>query len=509
MKLAMILPCETYAQAMYHWSKKLSGASSEGKEVLIKGLTPLASALRLIYRNRSSTPSDEGTRKELDQVLGVLHYSRLSFTRWMSEWMSEDVGSDLDKSTRMEASLGALGILVEFGSHCLPDLGLVWKRRFVRFLSVSTWSLALRLPHHKHLGLAKSDPQWTRLLRAYTTLASLPVIPEAGRWMIEWHLQGLRSTGEAVREGSSALLDVNLHLLLHLLVSLNEESLRSFRGPIYPEILRALASLSTRPLSSSGALVLVPQIAQRILTDRQFHPRMPDFTAVLGVVSGFQGHCPSSPPSLDPDQAHAIYLGLCRLLQDLLRRHREALLDMMPSVLGVLGPMLHPLRSPHTTTSTRQRSDLSLTIPFPLLSRSNLLISSTASEEEIGRGTERAQALSRLFEAMVSRGTAGKSEDISSSHHPSRSKGLEALGKALGKHVVYLLAEYLSIAADRIAGFDLTVRAELESGIFSLMDLVDEYQRERLLAAQTPVGKVILKRLHESYLRDHKYKGKV
>lgn len=272
MRQGLIQPCESYIQAMHHWSERSRKHFPDIKEdhVLIKGLRPLASVLRLIYRDRASRPGHNRTLgHEEDQVLSLLRFTHHAFTRWMSQSISEDARSSEEGPTRMDASLDALSLLAEFGSHCLPQLTLAWKRRFVRFLSVSIWTLALRLPSPSGLKEATAlSPQWSRLLRAYTTLATLPAIPEAGQWIFSWHLQGLRSPGEQGQGQCPSLPTINLYLLLHLLSSLHEESLRPLRGLIYPGILQALAVVPTKFSPSPELLIFMPQIAHRIITDR-------------------------------------------------------------------------------------------------------------------------------------------------------------------------------------------------------------------------------------------------
>ncbi|DAZ99233.1 TPA: hypothetical protein N0F65_008100, partial [Lagenidium giganteum] len=77
----------------------------------------------------------------------------------------------------------------------------------------------------------------------------------------------------------------------------------------------------------------------------------------------------------------------------------------------------------------------------------------------------------------------------------------------LRKHVVYLLLEFL-LAVTK-ADLALPLQHKLRPGVFALLDICSNFEKEQLYAALDTTGKSLLKTLDTSYKLTHRYVGKV
>jgi len=95
-----------------------------------------------------------------------------------------------------------------------------------------------------------------------------------------------------------------------------------------------------------------------------------------------------------------------------------------------------------------------------------------------------ARQLSRLIEAVVSETKA-----------------------AFRKHACYFLSDYLS--RFRLLSVDKSVSHDLMDGIFLMLDILEENERQQLHNALDATGRESLKQLHTDYERDFKFRGAV
>ncbi|KAK9766894.1 hypothetical protein K7432_003683 [Basidiobolus ranarum] len=193
---------------------------------------------------------------------------------------------------------------------------------------------------------------------------------------------------------------------------------------------------------------------------------------------------------LDETKANQIFDGIYHVLLSLVKSRREQLSEIFPNLTGVLGPLFYCFVTEHQTVSRRQQSksqnNYGKTKPFSVITTFAPLSDLTA------------QNFARLITTLCTRPTnqAGK---------PSTSTFL----KAFGKHAPYLIAEYLSIQTNPTASISkLSVRNAIVPGLYALLDLCGEHERDMVMVTLDLTGKSLFKSLYSDYLQYHKYTGK-
>ncbi|KAI8575003.1 hypothetical protein K450DRAFT_181472 [Umbelopsis ramanniana AG] len=83
------------------------------------------------------------------------------------------------------------------------------------------------------------------------------------------------------------------------------------------------------------------------------------------------------------------------------------------------------------------------------------------------------------------------------------------LAKAFSKHSPYIIAEYLSVQADPISTISLpALKSALRPGLFSLLDICGEHERDMLMSAIDTSQKMLLKTLYADWAKTHRYTGR-
>ncbi|KAF9346483.1 hypothetical protein BGX26_002003, partial [Mortierella sp. AD094] len=159
-------------------------------------------------------------------------------------------------------------------------------------------------------------------------------------------------------------------------------------------------------------------------------------------------------------------------------------------------------------------------------SASNTKESSALDNSPIGDPlpVECAENFARLLTALGSKGVnpsgsyGGSSSSaieapMSTSESTSTSVGSFAIStdasKAFGKHAPYILMEYFTIQGSVIASISQqSLRNALLPGLYALLNLCSDWEREMMMVGLDNTGKTLLKGLYADYLKYHKYTGR-
>ncbi|KAF9175454.1 hypothetical protein BGX21_002576 [Mortierella sp. AD011] len=242
-----------------------------------------------------------------------------------------------------------------------------------------------------------------------------------------------------------------------------------------------------------------------------------------------------------------IFTALYHVLINVARFRQEELTTLIPVFTTILQGIFHGFRSLHGSIAKRQQGVESLIkSPFMLLSAGSLHpeIAQTAESSISKRSaisTKESSALSnfpigdplpvecaenfaRLLTALGSKGvnpsgSYGSNNSnaidvpISSSESTSTSGGSFAIAtdasKAFGKHAPYILMEYFTIQGSVIASISQqSLRNALLPGLYALLNLCSDWEREMMMVGLDNTGKTLLKGLYADYLKYHKYTGR-
>ncbi|KAF9965495.1 hypothetical protein BGZ70_004720 [Mortierella alpina] len=230
-----------------------------------------------------------------------------------------------------------------------------------------------------------------------------------------------------------------------------------------------------------------------------------------------------------------IFTAVYHILINTARFRQEELTTLIPVFTSILQGMVHGFKSLHASIAKRQQGVESLVkSPFMLLSvgsaypsavgRESLgVVGSAAVVNTIGDPlpVECAENFSRLLTALGSKGVSSFSSHgggNSATEESSVSGGGGGGGsftvttdasKAFGKHAPYILMEYFAIQSSVVASISQqSLRSALLPGLYALLNLCSDWEREMMMVGLDNTGKTLLKGLYADYLKYHKYTGR-
>ncbi|KAG0339937.1 hypothetical protein BG000_001022 [Podila horticola] len=209
-----------------------------------------------------------------------------------------------------------------------------------------------------------------------------------------------------------------------------------------------------------------------------------------------------------------IFIALYHVLINIARFRQEELTTLIPVFTAILQGMFHGFKSLHASIAKKQQGVESLIkSPFMLLSAGALPESGATGSSVVGDPlpVECAENFARLLTALGSKGvshTAGSSGNQESSGGNSFAITTDA-SKAFGKHAPYILMEYFTIQSSVAASISQqSLRNALVPGLYSLLNLCSDWEREMMMVGLDNTGKTLLKGLYADYLKYHKYTGR-
>jgi len=273
-----------------------------------------------------------------------------------------------------------------------------------------------------------------------------------------------------------------------------------------------------------------------------------------------------TPVQLRNQDTTRIFTSLYHVLMNVTRFRQEELTSLIPVFMAILQGCLHGFKSLHGSIAKRQQGLESLIkSPFMLLSAGVLTPVSTnaagapSSKTAVASGekgaiagekhaavdklttgpasvpvtvvmgdplpVECAENFSRLLTALGSKGVVShhqqyqlqqqqqqQQQQENALNGTSTASGFTTVSadasKAFGKHAPYLLMEYFTIQCSVVASIrSLELRNALLPGLYGLLNLCSEWEREMMMVGLDNTGKTLLKGLYADYLKYHKYTG--
>ncbi|KAI1315003.1 hypothetical protein EDD11_001388 [Mortierella claussenii] len=239
-----------------------------------------------------------------------------------------------------------------------------------------------------------------------------------------------------------------------------------------------------------------------------------------------------------------IFTALYHVLINVARFRQEELTTLIPVFTAIVQGLFHGFKSLHGSIAKRQQGvEALIKSPFMLLSAGALLSvtapgpikapasGASATTLNIVMGdplpVECAENFARLLTALGSKGVnplgsyGGGSynsnnnavPEISTTASSSTSGGGGSIGadasKAFGKHAPYILMEYFQIQCSVVASISQqSLRNALLPGLYALLSLCSDWEREMMMVGLDNTGKTLLKGLYADYLKYHKYTGR-
>ncbi|KAL1914911.1 uncharacterized protein VTP21DRAFT_7827 [Calcarisporiella thermophila] len=254
---------------------------------------------------------------------------------------------------------------------------------------------------------------------------------------------------------------------------------RGKNNPMY-RLLPALVSQLAYRLEAAPSkqfAVRGVQLLSQLSADANYDLRVYEVQRILSGASALVYQGRHQTPELVEE---TVFEGIYRILFHLARFRRERVLAVLPVWVEVVQALLHWLA---------------------LMEGKELPAACAAN-------------MARLLAVMTERPatliipTSGKRrlEEHEESHKGTSSPGMHE--KAFGKHVPYLLSEYLSLVHAPTATVSAAVRQALQPGVYALLDVLGEHERDMLMAGLDAVGKAVLKSLYEDYTKHYKYTGR-
>ncbi|KAG0055125.1 hypothetical protein BGZ83_009537 [Gryganskiella cystojenkinii] len=251
-----------------------------------------------------------------------------------------------------------------------------------------------------------------------------------------------------------------------------------------------------------------------------------------------------------------IFTSMYHVLINIVRFRQEELTSLIPVFMTILQGCLHGFKSLHGSIAKRQQGLESLfKSPFMLLSSGALTpatgptVSRSNSSASVPLATKHhstksttlatpaatlsmvgdplsvtcAENFSRLLTALGSKGIVSHHQQHQQNQQQQQLEGEGSLvsgtpsgmttvsadaSKAFGKHAPYLLMEYFTIQSSVVASIrSLELRNALLPGLYGLLNLCSEWEREMMMVGLDSTGKTLLKGLYADYLKYHKYTG--
>ncbi|KAG7099460.1 hypothetical protein E1B28_001310 [Marasmius oreades] len=191
----------------------------------------------------------------------------------------------------------------------------------------------------------------------------------------------------------------------------------------------------------------------------------------------------------DPGTSIEIFTAICSICNALIRLRRDLVVFSLPHLTAVLQLLVMTMRTPRPNLGGKQTEVVSNTLPMWMNVRQP-------------PGPEEAKSLARLLVSLSTK-TAVKYYGSSTEYQKA-----ESLAQPFSKHAAYVLKAYIQASNDPLCVIPSVIRRALTPGLYSLCNMMNEFNRDALMASITDVGeKAILKALWKEYEKQ-RYVGK-
>ncbi|KAL0077627.1 Urb2/Npa2 family-domain-containing protein [Phycomyces blakesleeanus] len=203
---------------------------------------------------------------------------------------------------------------------------------------------------------------------------------------------------------------------------------------------------------------------------------------------------------LNKDIVSALFDNCCDVLANILRNHRDSLIDVMPTFLGIIQSLLHCFKSTHLSLITKKRKSID---------KKN---GTDASESLVAHG--KTIALFAKF-APLDDSSAEKFARLLSlipqknpSNQKSNSSVSLALWRSMPRYVPYVLMEYFTIQSNSTMSIARPqIKAILTPSLYEILDMCTDADRSLIMTALDGSGKSLFKTFFASWKDTHKYTG--
>ncbi|KAI6047021.1 Urb2/Npa2 family-domain-containing protein [Pisolithus marmoratus] len=196
------------------------------------------------------------------------------------------------------------------------------------------------------------------------------------------------------------------------------------------------------------------------------------------ILSGYADH--------DATTSFAIFRSIVSIASSLVRLRRDIVVHTLPHLAFVLHRLLLIIRRMRPQLGVKQSKLVTGTLPS-WVSPSHPL------------GVAESRALSRLLTALTVK-TVPRTHTTQHTAIVAESHKAESLAKPFAKHVGPVLLAYIDSMNDPLCFLPPEMRRELEPGLFSLCEMLGEYNRDALMvSALDSGGKTIMKSLWREY----------
>ncbi|KAI8845917.1 Urb2/Npa2 family-domain-containing protein, partial [Chytriomyces cf. hyalinus JEL632] len=226
----------------------------------------------------------------------------------------------------------------------------------------------------------------------------------------------------------------------------------------------------------------------RLCEDRNLEMQRSDISLILNALSllSSKHNALSNQKTRTILDANDLFEAVCRLIISILSHRRDALIDSIPALVGLLRGLLHCFKQDlggiRATEGGGDGQNTFIQTPYPFFAHGRLKNPVAAAE-----------SLSRVFEKMNQKaaanvlGNAGKSSAGATASGTAAAAAVHLQSSAaatvrpFAKHAGFLVSEYVSIQAS-MAPVPMSVKAALANGVYALLDLCGDFGRKAVLA---------------------------
>ncbi|KAG0294484.1 hypothetical protein BGZ96_001079 [Linnemannia gamsii] len=505
--------------------------------------------LKTVVDYRQLTSAQDGDRKAITSQSPCLKLVPDLFQLAKTLAHVQDSGNKTGDQGRNIAHLTAL--LTAYSCEYLP-ISKAWSSSEATDKETLTELLALLLDVSGH---ALEDKDIAKLKDAYLSMLG-QLSGDLFENLLNWFLD------KAYRSSSTVDELVLVRYLNFTFLGVHHTQKRKVRRQISKLLTRLTQILQTT--TSVQVVVGVLDMVASICCEPSFELRSWEIGLALeGVISLMSPATPLllSPPTttsssssslesvaLTNQDTSKIFTALYHVLINIARFRQEELLSQIPVFTSILQGCFHGFKSLHGSIAKRQQGVESLLkSPFMLLSAGATPLSvvhgdtvaaapaantkkESASTPAANTTADRvpiigdplpvecAENFARLLTTLGSKpvttynnsSSNNNSIDLPSTTPTTGNSSITTdASKAFGKHIPYLLMEYFTIQSSVTASIrQQPLRNALLPGLYALMNLCTDYERELMMSGLDNTGKVLLKGLYTDYLKYHKYTGR-
>ncbi|OZJ04463.1 hypothetical protein BZG36_02806 [Bifiguratus adelaidae] len=287
---------------------------------------------------------------------------------------------------------------------------------------------------------------------------------------------------------------IGLWLLSFIITKSTEDQKRKLRTHV-SKVCMFIAE-STLQTASTHVLQLAFDLAAAMCAVRAWRLRASEISHMLGAICNIS----AAPTRLDASATQVsdnIFNAIYRLLFNISNYHRAILLECLPLFVSILQRLFHCFKSIHPNLAQTKAKNTKT-------KNTHAHVEVFFALFDVPLSVPCAHHFARLLVSLSQKPISAYTNDATTAHLIATSSF-----KAFSKHALYLLAEYFSIQIHPIATISQPdLKAALQPGLYALLDLCGEHEREALMANLDSAGKVLFRNLYSDYLKHHKYTGR-